>query len=42
MSFWVRRSLDGTHRAFFEILLKTLQAYDALPTQGVPPILDDR
>ena len=42
MSFWARRSLDGTHRAFFEILVKTLKAYGALPQPGPPADLDDR
>lgn len=42
MSFWARRSLDGTHREFFEILVKTLKAYGALPDPGPPADLDDR
>jgi TIR domain len=42
MSFWVRRSLDGTHREFFEILVNMLKAYGALPDPGPPADLDDR
>ena len=42
MSFWMRRSLDGTHRQFFGILVKALTAYGALPQGGVPDKLDDR
>ena len=41
MAFWVRRSLDGTHRAIFDILSKILIAYGALPENGIPPSLDD-
>jgi len=41
MSFWVRRSLDGTHRAIFEILCKTLKVYEAMPEPGLTPDLDD-
>ncbi len=41
MSFWIRRSLDGTHRMIFEILCKMLEAYDVLPELGVPTDLDD-
>jgi len=42
MSFWVRRQLDGTHRALFELLCNLLRAYGALPAAGVPAGLDDR
>lgn len=41
MAFWLRRQLDGTHRAFFDIRRQTMRAYGALPP-GELPALDDR